>query len=126
MNSRAKFLSDLAEKIAALEKDRVQRVGIDGVDGIGKTTLANQLAPIVEALWPPVIRGSVDGFHHPRVIRYRLGKASPEGFFRDSYNYPELKRRLLDPLSPGGSGRYTLAVFNVETDQEVHLEPRHA
>ena len=56
------------------------RVGIDGVDGAGKTTLADTLADALEAAGIAVIRASVDGFHHPRAVRYRLGRESPEGF----------------------------------------------
>lgn len=36
----------------------------------------------------------------------------PEGFYRDSYDYATLVRVLLEPLSPGGSGRYLSAVFD--------------
>lgn len=45
-------------------------------------------------------------FIHPRALRYRQGRHSPEGFFQDSYDYAQLKAVLLDPLSPGGDGRY--------------------
>jgi uridine kinase len=63
------------------------------------------LGNALDRLGVPVIRASVDGFHHPREIRYRLGRDSPEGFYRDSYDLDALQRELLDPLSPGGSRR---------------------
>jgi uridine kinase len=53
----------------ALAPDRIVRVAIDGVDGAGKTTFANELAEVVGGLGRPVIRASVDGFHNPRVVR---------------------------------------------------------
>ncbi len=96
-----------------------QLVAIDGVDGIGKTTLANDLAHLVERSDRPVIRASVDGFHNPREVRYRLGKNSPEGFFRESYNYDLLKKFLLNPLRSNGNRIYKSATFNVKTDAEV-------
>ena len=52
-----------------------------------------------------MIHASVDGFHNPREIRYRLGRASPEGFFRNSYDHEKLISLLLAPFSPSGSGR---------------------
>jgi len=64
----------------------VLRVGIDGVDGAGKTTFADELAAALAPFGRPVIRAGVDGFHHPRAVRYRRGRESPEGFFRDSYD----------------------------------------
>jgi uridine kinase len=74
----------------------------------------------------PVIRASVDGFHHPRALRYRLGRDSPEGFFRDSYDYPAMQRVLLDPLSPGGSLRYRTAVFDHRTDRPAETAEERA
>ena len=104
----------------------VLRAGIDGVDGAGKTTLADALADVLRAAGISVIRASVDGFHHPRAVRYRLGRDSPEGFFRDSYDYGALRRSLLDPLSPGGSLRYRTAVFDHRSDRHVHAPEEQA
>ena len=68
-----------------------------------------------------MIRASVDGFHNPREVRYRLGRSSPEGFFRDSYDYGTLVSLLLEPLGPGGSGRYVGRVYDI--DGEVPVAP---
>lgn len=126
MSQRAKFLEELVAKIVSLPSERVQRVAIDGVDGAGKTRLADELAPLVAARGRPIIRASVDGFHRPRAERYRLGKDSPEGFFQDSYNYATLRRVLLDPLSPGGDLTYAPAIFEVESDSELPLQALQA
>jgi uridine kinase len=101
-------------------------VGIDGVDGAGKTTFANEVAKELGLLGRTVIRASVDGFHNPKMIRYQRGRTSPEGFFRDSYNYAALKRLLLDPLSPDGSGRYRLAVFDFLMDKPISADEAQA
>jgi hypothetical protein len=39
------------------------RVAIDGVDGVGKTTLADELVAPLQLLGRDVIRASIDGFH---------------------------------------------------------------
>lgn len=119
--SREAFLNELACRILALSGQSVLRIAIDGVDGAGKTTLANELAQQLRQLAParPLIRATVDGFHQPRALRYRQGKDSAQGFFEDSYNYQALKAVLLEPLSPGGSGRYRRAVFNHQLDAET-------
>jgi len=119
MEKRKKFLSDLADRLVATSPDQAVRVAIDGVDGAGKTTFADELGNFVAAHGRPVIRASVDGFHNPKRIRYQRGRHSPEGFFEDSYNYSALKRYLLDPLSPGGSRRYRRAFFDHLTDDIV-------
>lgn len=102
------------------------RVGVDGVDGAGKTTLADALAAVLRAGDVPVVRASVDGFHNPRAIRYRRGRSSPEGFFRDSYDYAALQRCLLDPLSPGGDRRYRTAAFDHRADAPVEAPEQRA
>lgn len=116
---RTAVLEQVADAVLRLPADGVARVGIDGIDGSGKTTFADELVPLIETAGRPVIRASADGFHRPKSERYRLGRASPEGFYRDSYDYEALRSALLDPLSPGGSGRYRRAVFDVEADRPV-------
>lgn len=124
--TRRQLLSRLAARLDAQPAAPVLRVAVDGVDGAGKTTFADELSDTLRALGRDVIRASVDGFHHPRERRYRLGRSSPEGFYRDSYDHAALRRVLLDPLGPGGSGRYRTAVFDVDRDVPVQVPERQA
>ena len=118
----ASLLDRLADAVVSLHPDRRIRVAIDGVDGAGKTMLADALAPRVAGKARPVIRASVDDFHNPRGIRYALGKYSPDGFYLDSYDYDAFRRLLLEPLGPDGSGRYVAKHFDHRTDQRVEAE----
>ena len=120
------LLDRLAGAIAALHPDRRIRIAIDGVDGAGKTMLADALAPLVIAKGRPVIRASVDDFHNPLAVRYARGRYSPDGFFLDSYDYPALHRLLLDPLGPEGSGRYVARHFDHRSDRPVAWRPVQA
>lgn len=119
MNERKALLHTLATTIAGLPAERVLRVGIDGVDGAGKSVFGDELAAALEAAGRRTIRASVDGFHNPRALRYRQGRYSPLGYFFDSYDYAQLKAVLLGPLSPGGDGRYRSAVFDHRADASV-------
>jgi uridine kinase len=119
MSQRLEMLGIVADRILRLPLDRTARVGIDGVDGAGKTMFADEIAQVLRAADRPVIRASVDGFHHPKSERYRRGRGSPEGYFEDSYDYTALKAALLDPLGPGGTGRYRTAVFDHVKDMPV-------
>lgn len=113
---RSTLIEILAEQIAGFSCEHPVRVAIDGVDGVGKTTLADELARAIGDTGRPVIRASIDGFHNPRSLRYRLGRNSPEGYFNDSFNYAELTAVLLAPLGPGGARRYRRAIFDYRTD----------
>jgi uridine kinase len=92
------------------------------VDGAGRTTFADKLAAALRHRGRVVIRASVGGFYRPRAVRHRLGRDSPEGFYRDSHEDAGLRRVLLDPLGPGGSLRDRTALFDVDSDQAV-LQP---
>jgi uridine kinase len=116
---RSTLIEKLAATVAGVIRPHPIRVGIDGVDGVGKTTLTDELAEAVSIYKRPVIRASVDGFHNTRSVRYRLGRNSPEGYFRDSFNYAALLEVLLAPLGPGGTRRYRRAVFDYRTDTEA-------
>ncbi|MFF5077684.1 uridine kinase [Actinoplanes sp. NPDC000266] len=98
------------------------RVGVDGVDGAGKSTFAGHLAAALRDRGRPVVHVSADDFHHPRAVRYRKGRDSPEGFFLDSYDYPALVREVLEPFAPGGSRRFRRATHDVRTDEALDLE----
>jgi pantothenate kinase-related protein Tda10 len=72
MTKREQLLQIIAAKIAGLPATSVARVAVDGVDGAGKTTFADELAACLVTCGRQIIRASVDGFHNPRAIRYRI------------------------------------------------------
>jgi len=105
--------------IHALEFQHPIRAAIDGIDGAGKTWLADELVEPLRALGRPVIRASIDGFHRPRSERYRRGEASPEGYYRDSFDNAALTSALLKPLGPNGDRRFRSAIFDYRSDGSV-------
>lgn len=113
---RQHLLEAVAHRLTVQEATPVLRVAIDGVDGAGKTTFADELESALQKLGRRVLRVGVDGFHRSRKERYRRGRDSPEGFYRDSYDYPALIREVMNPLSPGGSLRCRHQVFDVQAD----------
>jgi uridine kinase len=122
----AALLTRLAARIVSLHPERIIRVGVDGVDGAGKTTLADAVAPLVAGLGRPAIRASVDDFHHPQAIRYARGRYSPDGYFLDSYDYDAFRELLLDPLSPQGSGQFIAKRFDYRNNNRVAQDIRQA
>lgn len=107
----------MAELVPGAVGDDCVRVGIDGVDGSGKTTFADELATVLRDRGRPVVRVSVDDFHHVRALRYRRGRSSPEGFWLDSFDYGRLRADVLVPLGPGGSRRYRRVAHDLVSDQ---------
>jgi uridine kinase len=114
--NREQVLALACERVLALRRPHPLRVAIDGVDCAGKTILADELAPLLEARGREVVRASIDGFHRPRAERLRRGDESPEGYFHDSFDHEALRTALLEPLGPGGDRRYRTAVFDFRRD----------
>jgi uridine kinase len=116
---RSRCIETLAGLILRVGRPHPVRVAIDGPDAAGKTILADELAPLIERSGRTVIRASIDGFHRPRAQRIPRGPESPEGYFRDSFDYPAFRAVLLDPLGPGGNREYRRRVFDLRTDMPV-------
>lgn len=61
----------------------------------------------------------MDGFHRPRAERYRRGRFSAEGYYRDARDIEAMRTLLLDPLGPGGSLLYATASFDLAADRSL-------
>lgn len=119
---RSQLLDYLSGRIIETKLSHPIRVGIDGPDAAGKTTLAEELVAPLHQSGRPIIRASIDGFHNPAAIRHARGLSSPEGYYFDSFNYQVLFESLLTPLGPGGSRRFSKAMFDYRTNSAVPLE----
>ncbi len=125
--ARRAILAAVARQIPdPVRAGRPVRVGVDGVDGSGKTWFADELAEVIRGCGREVVRVSVDDFHRPRAERYAKGATSPEGFYRDSYDYDRFRSDVLDPFGPDGDRVYRHAAHDVATDAYLDVEARQA
>lgn len=108
---RATVLDAVARRVAARGPGRL-RVGIDGYTAAGKTSLGHELARALAALGRPVLRASLDDFKRPWADRHLYDRLSGEGYYRNAFDYPAVRRVLLDPLLPGGSGSVALCAID--------------
>jgi len=115
---RKRLLGEVTKRVPTSTRYCV-RVGIDRVDGAGKTVFADDLAATLRAADRTVIRVPADDFHQVRAIRRRRGRDSAQGFWLDSYDYPALRNRVLDPLGPAGSHQCQAACHDLRTGQPV-------
>jgi len=72
-------------------------VGVDGVDGSGKSMLASELKNRLDDSIP-TFSLSIDSYHHPKATRYKRGRSSPTGFYLDSYDYDAFMQHVINPL----------------------------
>lgn len=123
---RLEVLSQLSGFILQVERPHPVRVAIDGIDNAGKTYMSQELAYILAASGRPIIQASLDAFHLPKSVRYRLGPDSPEGYYLHSFNYKDLRACLLVPLGPTGNLCYQLEIYDYRKDHPVQHESRQA
>ena len=116
--TRDALLADLSDELLSLHARGRILVGIDGVDGAGKTMFADAWAKVLTARGRPVVRASIDGFHHPRAVRYARGRDSGEGFYRDSFDLETFRRVLIEPFR-SGSQAVTVAAFDHVRDAPI-------
>jgi len=114
-------LSEAASAIDRLARDRRLLIAVDGIDGAGKTTFADALAERTDR---DTLRASVDDFHNPRVVRYRRGRDSAEGFYLDSFNLSALETLLLKPFAAGEP--FYRRAFDFRLDRSVPLIEENA
>lgn len=98
-------------------------VAVDGVDGSGKTAFAGRLRDGYRERGRSAYVVHLDDFMNPREVRYRQGRASPEGFFDDTYDLEALQTKVLDPLRGSGARSIVLGVFDHRSDGPVECAP---
>jgi len=130
MNTTA---ADVVDRLARILVDRAERrpahvlrVAVTGITASGKSTLALALTRRLEDMGRAAFRVPIDGFHHAKAIRYRRGRESAEGYYRDAYDYELLLAHLLRPLGPGGNRAYLEQAFDLQTDAPVEAQPKIA
>jgi uridine kinase len=120
--TRDELLVDLAGRVLAMPDDRTRTVAVTGMSGVGKSTLAADLAAVVDGADRPVVRVAYDDFHHPRERRYRQGRLSPEGYLEDAFDPAALRRLVLDPVA-AGADEVRVASYDLAADTAVEVEP---
>lgn len=118
--TRDELLVSLAGRILALPEDRPQVVAIDGMSCVGKTTLARELAAVVQGAGRPVVAVAYDDFHHPQERRHRQDRLSPEGYLLDSYDPAALRILVLEPAVRGDA--VVPASFDLAADEPVTVD----
>jgi hypothetical protein len=96
---------------------RTVRVGIDGAQAAGPGELADRLVDPLRSRGRGVMRVRASDFLRPASLRLERGRTDPASFYEDWLDTDALRREVLDPVGPGGSGRIRTMHWNVDTDR---------
>ena len=109
-------VADVVDRAAAA-CSHVLRVAIDGHPAASPGALADALVGPLRSRARPVLRVSAEWFLRPASLRFERGRTDPDSYYDDRLDLAGLRRELLDPLGPGGSGLYLPTLWDPETDR---------
>ncbi|HEY1737469.1 MAG TPA: uridine kinase [Acidimicrobiia bacterium] len=109
--AREAVVDSVATRVIESGTGRVT-VAIDGFSAAGKTNFGHELARTLSARGRQVLRASLDDFKRPWDEADQYDRTSGEGYYRNAFDYDAVRRLLLDPARPGGSGRAALCAID--------------
>ncbi|MEO3874588.1 uridine kinase [Nonomuraea sp. B12E4] len=111
------LVEDLAERIAGRPREEWVRVAVDGAPPARPGWLADGLVAPLRLRGRPVLRVSAGDFLRPASLRLEHGRTDPDAFYEDWLDVKALRREVLEPLDPGGSGRVLPALWDTRVDR---------
>jgi len=116
--TREGLVEHLADALATRAADAGWlRVGIDGSAPTRPAALADALVDPLRVRGRPVLRVSAAGFWRPASLRFERGREDPDARYENWLDEGALVREVLDPLGPGGSGRYLPSLWDADRDR---------
>lgn len=100
---RRALIASVVAMIDRLGPSRL-RIAVDGMTASGKSTFGHELAAGISEIHRQVLRASLDDFKRPWSEAHCYDRVSGEGYFRKAFDYECVKRLLLMPAGPNGSG----------------------
>ncbi len=107
-----KILKETREK---KPKDKAFVIGINGIDGAGKTKFAEALETYLKTQDYSTQLIHLDDFHHPRAVRY-VGSDQVDNYYNRSFNIGLIIDKLLSPLQKKQRVSLKLKTLELNTD----------
>lgn len=123
--SRAGVINELADAISTRTPQRWLRVVVDGAPPTRPDKLADQLVDPIRLRGRPVLRVHADDFLRPASLRLEFGRSDPDAFYTDWLDLSALRREVLDPLEPHGTGRVLPSRWDAKRDRSTRAAYQH-
>jgi len=107
----------LAEMITSCRPGHPVRVALDGAPSTGAAELAAALADLLAIAGRPPVVVDAAVFLRPASLRLERGRTDPDAYYEDWLDVSGLRRELLDPAGPGGSGQVVPSLRDPDTDR---------
>ncbi|SCG50376.1 uridine kinase [Micromonospora halophytica] len=93
------------------------RVAVDGPPAADPDRLADALVDPLRAGGRPVLRIRAEDFLRPASVRYEHGRTNPDAYYEGWTDEAGLRREVLEPAGPGGSGRVVPSLWDDRADR---------
>jgi hypothetical protein len=112
-----RLVTELADDLAARDPAARLRVAVDGAPAADPAGLADALIDPLRVRGRPAVRINTEDFLRPASVRLEFGRQNSDTFYAGWTDEPGLRREVLDPAGPGGSGRVIIKLWNSRTDR---------
>ncbi|HEY0357742.1 MAG TPA: uridine kinase [Mycobacteriales bacterium] len=110
------LLADLCASALRTGPGRLRAV-VDGPPATDPGALADATARLLRAQGHPVARVSAHDFLRAASLRLEHGRHDPDAHLDDRLDLAALRREVLDPWGPDGSGRYLPTFWDAARDR---------
>ncbi|SCL52536.1 uridine kinase [Micromonospora chersina] len=109
--------TELADRLAHAAVPGRLRVAVDGPPAAEPDALAAALVDPLRAAGRPVLHVRAADFLRPASIRLEHGRTNPDAYYEGWVDEAGLRREVLDPAGPDGSGRLLPSLWDAATDR---------
>lgn len=117
------LVAEITDRITGRPPGGRVRVLVDGAAPAGPERLADQVAAALRERGRPVLVVAAADFLRPASVRLERGRFDPDARYEDWLDTGGLRREVLDPLGPGGSGAALPSLWNADTDRASRAAP---
>jgi hypothetical protein len=111
------LVEELADRLATQDPERWLRVAIDGAPAASPDKLADALVDPLRVRGRPAVRITAGDFLRPASVRLEDGRTNPDAYYTGWLDEAGLRREVLDPAAPGGSGRIVTRLWDATADR---------
>jgi hypothetical protein len=111
------LVEELADRFAGERPAGRLRVAVDGAPAAGPAAFADALVDPLRVRGRPAVRVDAGDFLRPASVRLESGRTNPDSFYDGWLDESALRREVLDPAGPGGSGRIVTRLWDARADR---------
>ncbi|MFG2109513.1 nucleoside/nucleotide kinase family protein [Micromonospora chersina] len=111
------LVTELADRLAGAAAPGRLRVAVDGPPAAEPDVLAAALVDPLRAAGRPVLHVRAADFLRPASIRLEHGRTNPDAYYEGWVDEAGLRREVLDPAGPDGSGRLLPSLWDAAADR---------